>query len=72
MSIELRIVVEKSFMVVWYSHYPLLPLVPGVTSANDEGDNEMELRAVHRSPGIYFIVENFRKLQLGDSLMKAV
>ena len=39
--------------------------------ANDKGDNEMILGAVHRSLGIFLIVEeNSRKPQLGDRLMK--
>ena len=46
------------------------PLVPSVTSvksdANDNGDNEMILGAVHRSPGICLTAEeNPRKPQLG-------
>ena len=51
---------------------PLAPSVASVTSvANEEGDNEMILGAVHRSPGICLTaVENPRKPQLGDRLMK--
>ena len=50
------------------------PLAPGVTSvANDKGDNEMILGAVHRSPGICLTAEeNPRKPQLGDRLMKGL
>ena len=50
----------------------LAPSVASVSSvANDKGDNEMILRAVHRSPGIYFTAEeNPIKPQLGDRLMK--
>ena len=49
------------------------PSVASVTSvANDKGDNEMILGAVHRSPGICLIAEeNPRKPQLGDRLMKS-
>ena len=48
------------------------PLAPSAASvANDKGDNEMILGAVHRSPGIYLTAEeNPRKPQLGDRLMK--
>ena len=36
-------------------------------SANDKGDNEMILGAVHRSPGIYLTAEEIPgKPQLGD------
>ena len=54
------------------SQKPLAPSVASVTSlANDKGDNEMILGAVHRSPGICLTVEeNTRKPQLGDRLMK--
>ena len=54
---------------------PLAPSVASVTSvANDKGDNEMILGAVHRSPGICFTAEkNLGKPQLGDGrLMKGV
>ena len=53
------------------SQRPLAPSITSVTSvANDKGDNEMILGAVHRSPGICLIAEeNPRKPQLGDSLM---
>jgi hypothetical protein len=38
--------------------------------ANDKGDNEMILEAVHRSPGICLTAEeNPRKPQLGNYLM---
>ena len=38
------------------SQRPLAPSVASVTSlANDKGDNEMVLRAVHRPPGICLI-----------------
>jgi hypothetical protein len=44
-------------------------LAPSV--ANDKGNNEMILEAVHRSPGICLTAEeNPRKPQLGDRLMK--
>ena len=51
---------------------PLAPIVASLTSvANDKGDNEMILGAVHRSPGIWLTAEeNPRKPQLGDRLMK--
>jgi len=40
------------------SQRPLAPSVASVTSvANDKGDNEMNLRAVHRSPGICLTAE---------------
>ena len=50
------------------------PLVPSVASvANDKGDNEMILGAVHISPGICLTAEeNPRKPQLGDRLMKGL
>ena len=49
------------------SQRPLAPNVASVTSvADDKGDNEMILGAVHRSPGICLTAEeNLRKLQLG-------
>ena len=51
---------------------PLAPSVSSVESvANDKGDNEMILGAVHRSPGICLTAkENPRKPQLVDRLMK--
>ena len=54
------------------SQRPFAASVVSVTSlANDKGDNEMILWAVHRSPGICLIAEeNLRKPQLGDRLMK--
>ena len=54
------------------SQRPLAPNVSSVKSvANDKGDNEMILGAVHRSPGICLTVkENPRKPQLGNSPMK--
>ena len=54
------------------SQRPLAPSVASVTSvANDKGDNEMILGAVHRFPGICLTAEeNPRKPQLGDRLMK--
>ena len=54
------------------SQRPLVPSVASVTSvANDKGDNEMILGAVHRSPGFCLTAEeNPRKPQLGDRLMK--
>jgi hypothetical protein len=54
---------------VWVpSQMPLAPSVTSVTSvANNKGDNEMFLGAVHRSPGICLTVEeNSSKLQVGD------
>ena len=60
---------------VWVpSQRPLAPSVVSVTSvANDKGDNEMILGAVHRSPGICLTAEeNPRKSQLGDCLMKGL
>ena len=53
---------------------PLAPSVASITSvANDEGDNEMILEAVHRSPGICLTVEKTpRKSQLGERLMKGL
>ena len=54
------------------SQRPLAPSVASVTSvANDKGDNEMILGAVHRSPDIWLTAkENPRKPQLVDHLMK--
>ena len=60
---------------VWVpSQRPLAPSVASVTSvANDKGDNEMILGAVHRSPGNCLTAEeNSRKPQLGDRLMKGL
>ena len=56
------------------SQRPLAPSVASVTLvANDKGDNEMILGAVHRSPGICLTVEeNPRKPQLGDRPMKGL
>jgi hypothetical protein len=53
---------------------PLAQSVASVTSvANEKGDNEMILGAVHRSPSIYLTAEeNPRKPQLGDRLMKGL
>ena len=50
------------------SQGPLALSVASVTSvANDKGDNEMILGAVHRSPDVCLIAEeNPRKPQLGD------
>ena len=50
------------------SQRPLPPSVASSTSVvNDKGDNEMILRAVHRSPGICLTAEeNPLKPQLGD------
>ena len=50
----------------------LAPSVASVTSITyDKGDNEMNLGAVHRSPGFCHIAEeNPRKSQLGDRLIK--
>ena len=47
---------------------------PAVTSvANDKGDNEMILGAVHRSPGICLTAEEYPgKPQLGDRLSKGM
>ena len=56
------------------SQMPLVPSVASVTSvANDKGDNEMILGAVHRYPDICLTAEeNPRKPQLGDRLMKGL
>ena len=56
------------------SQMPLAPSVASVTSiANDKGDNEMILGAVHSSPGICLTAEeNPRKSQLGGRLMKGL
>ena len=56
------------------SQKPLSPSVASVTSvANDKGDNEMILGAVHRFAGICLTAEeNLRKPQLGDRLMKGL
>ena len=53
---------------------PLAPSVTSVTSvANDKGDNEMNLGAVHRSPDICLTAEEYRRRpQLGDHLMKGL
>ena len=41
--------------------------------ANDKGGNEVELEAVHRSPGIYLMTEkNPRGFHLGDHVMNAM
>ena len=61
--------------VVWVpSQRSLAPSVALVTSvANDKGDNEMVLGAVHRSSGFFLTAEdNSRKPQLGDRLMKGL
>ena len=54
-----------------HNQMSLAPIVASVTSvANDKGDNEMILKAVHRSPGICLTAEeNPRKPELGDRLM---
>ena len=60
---------------VWVpSQRSLAPSIASVTSvANDKGDNELILGAVHRSSGICLTAEeNPRKLQLGDRLMKGL
>ena len=56
------------------SQMPLAPSVASVTSvANDKGDNEIILWAVHKSTGICLTAEeNPRKTQLGDRLMMDV
>ena len=56
------------------SYRPLARSVGSVMSvANDKGDSEMVLGAVHRSPGICLTAEeNLRKPQLGDRLMKGL
>ena len=56
------------------SQRPLAPSVASVTSvANDKGDNEIILGAVHRSPGICLTAEeNHRQFQLGERLMKGL
>ena len=49
------------------------PLAPSVTSvANDKGDNEMILGAVHRSPGICHTAEENPRKQARDRLMKGM
>ena len=49
------------------------PLVPSVTSvANDKGDNEMILGAVHRSGNYLTAEENSRRPQLGNRLMNGL
>ena len=50
------------------SQRPLAPSAASVTSdANDKGDNDIILGAVHKSPGICPTAkENPGKLQLGD------
>ena len=52
----------------------LAPSVASVTSvANDKGDNEMFVVAMHRSPAIFLTAEeNPRKPKLGDRLMKGL
>ena len=58
---------------VWVpSQRPLAPSDVSVTSvANDKGDNEMILGAVHKSPGHCLIAEEtLRNPQLEDPLMK--
>ena len=54
--------------------YPKAPSVASVTSvANDKGDNEMILRAVHRSPGICLTAEeNPWKPHLENRLIKGL
>ena len=56
------------------SQRPLAPSVASATSvANDKGDNEMILGAMHSSPGICLTAEeNPRKPQPGDRLMKGL
>ena len=56
------------------SQRPLAPSVSSVKSvANDKGDIEMILGAVHRSPGICLTAEETpRKPQLGGRLMKGL
>ena len=58
--------------VLVLSQRPLAPSVASVTSvANDKGDNEMILRAVHRYFGICLTdEENPRKPQLGDCFIE--
>ena len=53
------------------SQRSLAPIVASV--ADDKGDNEMILGAVHRSPGMCLTAEeNPRKPQLRDRLMKGM
>ena len=56
------------------SHRPLDSSITSVTSvANDKGDNEMILEAVHRSPGIYLTAEgNLRYTMSNDFCLLAV
>ena len=71
---------KKSFKLVWRCHQFLSGflakgyLPQSVTSvANDKGDNEMILEAVHRSFGICLTAEeNCKKPQLGDRLVKGL
>jgi len=60
---------------VWVPSQRLLaPSVSSVTLvANDEGDNEVILGAVHRSPGICLTTdETPRKPQQGERLMRGL
>ena len=56
------------------SQRPLDPSVALVTSvANDKGDNEMILGAVHRSSGIFLTAKEYpRELQLGEGVLRPV
>ena len=56
------------------SQRPLAPRVASFTSvANDKGDNEMILGAVHISPGICLTAEeNPGKPRLGERIMKGL
>ena len=72
---------QKSFNLVWLGYqlssgflanaHLLRVLRQSGLPANDKGDNEMILGAVHRCPGICLTAEeNPRKPQLGDRLME--
>jgi hypothetical protein len=71
---------QKNFKLAWRCHQLLsgflvnghLPRVSYQSrpSANDMGDNEVILGAVHRSPGIYLTAEENPGNQLGDRLVK--
>ena len=77
LSMEPWAAAKKNFQLVWWCHQLLSeflakgPLPPVMSVANDKGDNEMILGAVHRSLGIcHTAKENPRNPQLGDHLMK--
>ena len=56
-----------------YSKATCPSVASDMSVANDKGDNEIVLGAVHRSPGICLTAErNPRKPQLGDRLIKGL